>query len=199
MPLPSLTGAASFTNATTACVRSSCVTPATGDRSAANAAGSNGRRPSDAGAIACTPAPGRSRVSTAKPPASSIGVILSHAEWLCQLPWARTKTALGADVAVASSSRFTILTTCISGRLPFRRRPALSARRGERRGAVQTSLLSKRNIWIPESSGAKSRRSAPAACPSGLTNALSITPRSSKYSVPIRWTRVRSALRWGRR
>ncbi len=31
MTLPSLSDAASFTNATTACVRSSCVTPAMGD------------------------------------------------------------------------------------------------------------------------------------------------------------------------
>src|SRR5271168_3716079 len=102
MTLPSLNDAASFTNATTACVRSSCVTPATGDRSAANAAGSNGRRLSDVGAIAFTPAPGRSGVKAAKPLALSIGVTLSHAEWLCQPPWIRTKTALVADIAESS-------------------------------------------------------------------------------------------------
>src|SRR5882672_3033430 len=114
--LPSLSDAASFTNATTACVRSSCVTPAMDDRSAANAAGSNGRRPSDVGAIAFTPAPGRSSVKAAKPLALSIGVTLSHAEWLCQPPWIRTKAALVADIAEPSSSVFTIITTCISGR-----------------------------------------------------------------------------------
>jgi hypothetical protein len=40
MTLPPLSDAASFTNATTACVRCCWVTPAMGDRSAANAAGS---------------------------------------------------------------------------------------------------------------------------------------------------------------
>src|SRR6266404_89434 len=121
MTLPSLSDAASFTNATTACVRSSCVTPAMGDRSAANAAGSNGLHLSDVGAIAFTPAPGRSIVKAAKPLALSIGVTLSHAEWLCQPPWIRTKAALVADIAEPSSSVFTIITTCISGRPPFRR------------------------------------------------------------------------------
>src|SRR5216683_4992470 len=109
MTLPSLSDAASFTNATTACVRSSCVTPAMGDRSAANAPGSNGRRPSDAGAIALTPAPGRSSVKASKPLALSIGVTLSHAEWLCQPPWIRTKTALLSDIAEPSSCDFAIL------------------------------------------------------------------------------------------
>ena len=47
----SLSDAASFTAVMTACVRSSCVTPATGDGSAANAARSKGRTPSDFGAI----------------------------------------------------------------------------------------------------------------------------------------------------
>src|SRR5882757_4733178 len=107
MTLPSLNDAASFINATTACVRSSCVTPAMGDRSAANAAGSNGRRPSDAGAVALAPAPGRSSVKASKPLALSIGVTLSHAEWLCQPPWTRTKTAWVADIAELSSSDFT--------------------------------------------------------------------------------------------
>src|ERR1700722_5044300 len=97
--LPSLSDAASFTNATTACVRSSCVTPDMGDRSAANTAASNGRTPSDVGAIALTPAPGRSSVKAAKPLASSIGVTLSHDEWLCQPPWTSTKTAFVADIA----------------------------------------------------------------------------------------------------
>ena len=136
MTLPSLSDAASFTKATTACVRSSCVTPAMGDRSAANAPGSNGRSPSDVGAIALTPAPGRSSVQAAKPGASSIGVTLSHAEWLCQPPWIRTKTALLSDIAAPSSSVFTIFTTCMSGRPPRRTKG----------GWVQTSLLSKRNI-----------------------------------------------------
>src|ERR1700722_15654370 len=112
MTLPSLSDAASFTIATTACVRSSCVTPAMGDRSAANAAGSNGLHLSDVGAIAFTPAPGRSRVNTAKPLPLSIGVTLSHAEWLCQPPWTRTKTALVADIAEPPPSDFTIFTTC---------------------------------------------------------------------------------------
>src|ERR1700733_2404967 len=107
MTLPPLSDAASFTNATTACVRSSCVTPAMGDRSAANAAGSNGLRFSEVGAIAFTPAPGRSSVKAAKPLALSIGVTLSHTEWLCQAPWIRTKTALVADIAELSSCDFT--------------------------------------------------------------------------------------------
>src|SRR5580692_8080591 len=102
MTLPSLSDAASFTNATTACVRSSCVMPEMGDRSAANAAGSNGLNLSEVGAIALTPAPGRSSVKVAKPLALSIGVTLSHAEWLCQPPWTRTKTALVADIAEPS-------------------------------------------------------------------------------------------------
>src|SRR6202034_4419012 len=84
MTLPPLSDAASFTNAITACVRSSCVTPAMGDGSAANAAGSNGLRLSDVGASAFTPAPGRSSVKAAKPLALRIGVTLYHAEWLCQ-------------------------------------------------------------------------------------------------------------------
>src|SRR6202021_2408010 len=96
--LPSPSDAASFTNETTACVRSSCVTPAMGDRSAANAGGANGRRPSDVGAIALTPAPGRSSAKAAKPLALRIGVTLSHDEWLCQPPWIRTKTAFVADI-----------------------------------------------------------------------------------------------------
>src|SRR5260370_32632835 len=142
MTLPSLSDAASFTNATTACVRSACVTRAMGDRSAANAAGSNGLHLSDVGAIALTPAPGRSSVKAAKPLALSIGVTLSHAEWLCQPPWIRTKTALVADIDEPSSSDFTIFTTYISGRPPFRPPPAET----NKRGWGQTSLLSKRNI-----------------------------------------------------
>src|SRR6202789_3509708 len=120
MTLPSPSDAASFTSATTACVRSSCVTPAMADRSAANAAGSNGLHLSDVGAIAFIPAPGRSSVRAAKPLALSIGVTLSHTDWLCQPPWIRTKTALGGDIAEPSSFDFTIFTTCLSGRPPFR-------------------------------------------------------------------------------
>src|SRR5258706_12877653 len=126
IPLPSLSAAAPFTNATTACVRSSCVTPAMGDRSAANAAGSNGLHLSDVGAIAFTPAPGRSSVKAAKPLVLSIGVTLSHAEWLCQPPWIRTKPAFVADIAEPSSSNFMIFTTCISGRPAIRRHLAPS-------------------------------------------------------------------------
>src|ERR1700731_1694021 len=114
--LPSLIGAASFTNATTACVRSSCVTPAVGDRSAANATGSNGLHLSDVGAIAFTPAPGRSSVKAAKPLALSIGVTLSHAEWLCQPPWIRTKTALVADIAEPSDMAYLLLFRIHQGR-----------------------------------------------------------------------------------
>src|ERR1700726_4563415 len=116
MTLPSLSDAASFTNATTACVRSSCVTPAMGDRSAANAPGSNGQRPSDAGAIALIPAPGRSSVKASKPLALSIGVTLSHAEWLCQPPWIRTKTALVADIAEPSDMAYLLLFRIHQGR-----------------------------------------------------------------------------------
>src|ERR1700729_832045 len=134
MTLPSLSDAAFFTTATTACVRSSCVTPAMGDRSTANAAGSNGRRPSDVGAIAFTPAPGRSRVKAAKPLALSIGVTLSHAEWSCQPPWTRTKTALVVDITEPSSSDFAIFTTCTSGRPRFRRAVAQSPAQDEHRG-----------------------------------------------------------------
>src|SRR6202041_2202957 len=112
----SLSDAASFTNATTACVRSSCVTPAMGDRSAANAAGSNGLDLSDVGAIAFTPAPGRSSVKAAKPLALSIGVTLSHAEWLCQPPWIRTKTALDADIAEPSDMAYLLLFRIHQGR-----------------------------------------------------------------------------------
>jgi chromate transporter len=52
--------------------------------------------------------------------------------------------------------------------------------------AAYTSLLSNRYIFTPESSGAKSRRSAAAAIPCGLANAILIAARSSKCSVPIR-------------
>ena len=107
MTLPSLSDAASFTSATTACVRSGQL----------RHAGNRRRLGGECGGVErantkrlwrdrLCPRAGRSSVSTALPRASSMGVTFSHVDWLCQPPWTRTKAALrgiGSDLPSAES------------------------------------------------------------------------------------------------
>src|SRR5471032_392193 len=98
MTWPLLREAASLTRAATACVLSSWVSSAMGERSAAKAELSNGRASSELGGIALAPAPGRSSVITPKHCASSNDVTRFQDERLCHPPWTKIKIALLTDL-----------------------------------------------------------------------------------------------------